>query len=156
MAMTAFLTDLVRLFARDELTADDVVRAVGPVVRDPGVPMPMVLRPTTRGVQAASLARDPDSLMPYLLTLELEGSARPTVGDLSGAFGSFHVLPRDRGMPTSLHFVPATPNSRWSVALVATLAASTAPSDGDEVPTVVLQREPLSTPTDAPASEVHP
>ena len=154
--MIALLSDLVRLFARDGLTVDDVVRTIGPITQDPGVPMPMELQPTTHGVRAAALARYPDTLLPYLLILDFDGGEQPTVGELSSAFGSFGVLPRDRGMPTSLRFEPILPPTRWTVALVATLAGQSAPKDGDEASRVVLQRERASPSADAAASEAHP
>jgi hypothetical protein len=155
MAMIAFLTDLVHLFARDGLTVDDVVHTVGPIERDPGVPMPIVLHPIAGGVHAASLARYPDSRLPYLLTLELAENARPTAGELTRAFGPFVVLPRDRGMPAWIRFAPATPPSRWTVAINAAVAGSAAPSDGDEIPIIVLQRETADASADAPAAETH-
>lgn len=151
--MMAFLADLARLFARDGLTVDDVVRAIGPIERDPGVPMPIVLHPSAGGIHAASLARYPDSLLPYLLNLELAEGARPTVGDLTRTFGAFVVLPRDRGMPAWIRFAPAAPPSRWTVTINALVAGSAAPAGDDEVPAVVLQREPASASGDASIPE---
>jgi hypothetical protein len=153
MAMIAFLADLARFFARDGLTVDDVVHAVGPIDRDPGVPLPITLQPSADGIHAASLARYPDSRLPYLLTLELAESARPTVGELTRAFGPFVPLPRDRGMPAWIRFAPAAPPSRWTVAINAAVAGSTTPSDGDEISIVVLQREPVDASADAPSPE---
>ena len=153
--MIAFLADLVRFFARDGLTVDDVVHAVGPIARDPGVPMPIVLQPSAGGIHAASLARYPDSLLPYLLTLELAEGARPTVGDLTRSFGAFVALPRDRGMPAWIRFAPAAPPSAWTVTINAPVAGGAAPAADDEVPTVVLQREPASATADASVPETH-
>jgi hypothetical protein len=153
MAMIAFLADLARFFARDGLTVDDVVHAVGPIDRDPGVPMPIMLKPTAEGIHAASLARYPDSGLPYLLTLELAEHARPTVGELTRAFGPLFVLPRDRGMPAWIRFAPAAPPSRWTVTINAAVGGSATPSDGDEIPIIVLQREPADASADAPAPE---
>jgi len=151
--MMAFFADLVRLFARDGLTVDDVVGAIGPIERDPGVPMPIVLQPGAGGIHAASLARYPDSRLPYLLNLELAEGARPTVGDLARTFGAFVVLPRDRGMPVWIRFAPAAPPSHWTVTINAPVAGSAVPDDDDVVPAIVLQREPATASADGSQSE---
>ncbi|HYB44813.1 MAG TPA: hypothetical protein VEL75_23775 [Candidatus Methylomirabilis sp.] len=144
MALIAWLRALLGVFGRDGLTVQDVVDAVGPVARDPGVPMPMSLRPSAPDVRSASLARYPDSGAPYLLTLELEPSLQPCVADLVDAFGPYRRAGSDRGMPVPLVFEPPAEASRWTVALVAELPAGSAPSDSARAESVALRRDPVA------------
>ena len=145
--MIALLHHLCRLLARDDLTVEDVVRAVGSVVRDPGVPMPMILQPSVPGVRAASLGRYPETGLPYLLVLEFERSAQPTVAELAAAFGRYQRTYSDRGMPIPLLFEPVADASAWTVALIADLPSGTGALDAAKAERVALRRDPVTAPS---------
>jgi hypothetical protein len=145
--MIAFLRNLLCLLARDGLTVEDVVRMIGPVTHDPGIPLPMSLRPFVSGVATASLGRYPDSGLPYLLVLDFEPTARPAVADLVAAFGPYRRGASDRGMPIPLFFEPASGGSAWTVALIADLPPGTVAFDKARVQSVALRRDPIPCPT---------
>lgn len=153
--MIALLRSLLRLLAREGLTVEDVVRVIGPVTHDPGIPMLISLRPLVTGVATASLGRYPDSGLPYLLVLDFEPDARPAVADLVAAFGPYRRGPSDRGMPIPLVFEPASGGSAWSVALIADLLPGTVAFDSARVQTVGLRRDPVPSPT-CSSMEVRP
>ena len=145
MAVIDWLRTLVRLLARDGLTVDDVVRAIGPVTNDPGIPMPMVLRPAAAGAATVSLGRYPDTGLPYVLMLDFEHEdVRPTVADLVAAFGPYRRGASDRGMPMPLVFEPVSGGSAWTVALIADVPPDTVAFDGARVPRVALRRDPVT------------
>jgi hypothetical protein len=142
-AMIALVQDLVSLLSRNPLTIEDVTDRVGPVGHDPGGLMPIELRPVLAGVRAASLARDPDSGLPYLLTLELAPGTQLTVAMLRQAFGDYQRLRTDRGHPPQIVFSPPG-GTQWKVALIADLQSAAAAFDDQSVTSLSLLRERVS------------
>jgi hypothetical protein len=153
--MIDFLSRLVRLFARADVSVADVVHTIGTIAADPGIPMPIELVPATAGIRRASLARYPDSGAPYLLRFELEPTTAPSLGELAAAFGVYRPGRRDRDRAVPLIFDTPTRPAEWEVAVIAELAPHAVPSDASRVQTVVVQREPVI--ASSPASnEVKP
>lgn len=155
MAVIDLLRSLLPLLAREGLTVDEVVRVIGPVTRDPGIPMPMSLRPHVTGVATASLGRYPDSGLPYLLVLDFDPGTGPTVADLAAAFGPYRRAGSDRGMPIPLVFEPASGGSTWTVALIADLHPGTIGFDRAPVQSVALRRDPVPSST-CSGAEIRP
>lgn len=152
--MMDFITGLRDLLARDDLTVADVVRAIGDIASDPGIPMPMELRPATRGIRSASLARYPDSAAPYLLKLEFEDDARPMLGPLAAALGPYHRIASDRGMPIAIRFEHAAPATGWKAEVFAEIDASDSLSGTALVRSVALRRDSVLSSTDRAHNEV--
>ncbi len=141
--MIPLVCALVLLLSRDGLTLDDVVASVGSVEHDPGIPMPIALRPTMPGVLAASLSRYPDSGLPYTLTLAFETDSRPTVEALRLAVGRFSRVPSPRGMPARVQFIPNGAGPAWRVVVIAELAPHDGTLESAPVLEVTLRRDPL-------------
>lgn len=154
MEMIDFITGLRDLLARDDLTVADVVRAVGSIASDPGIPMPMAMRPASQGIRSASLARYPDSGAPYLLNMEFDDDARPMLGSLAAALGPYHRISSDRGMPIALRFENAARATGWKADVFAEIDASDALSDAALVRSVALRRDPVLSSTDRAQNEV--
>ena len=140
--MIELLRTLVLLLSQDFLTVEDVIARFGSIVCDPGVPMPINIRPGP-GLRAVSLARYADTGLPYLLTIEPELSARPTIAALRRAFGDYHRTLSDRGRPVELLFNPSITAHRWRVVLIAELAADGRELEDATVANVALRRDPL-------------
>jgi hypothetical protein len=139
---TELLRELLSTLARD-LAVDDVVAEIGSVLHDPGVPMPIVLRTARAGIRAASLSRYPDSGAPYTLALEFTPEARPTLADLALAFGEYHRVQRDRGLPVTVLFQqPSEAPSSWRVTLVAEVLAPAGDLQAGTVTSIILRRDP--------------
>jgi hypothetical protein len=118
----ALVRDLVHLLSRDPLSVEDVVMFVGSVTHDPGVPMPVELRPSLPGVRSASLARYADSGLPYLLTVSFPPEDRPAPAELRAMLGDGRRSITGRGMPAELVFHAPPQGSGWRIAVIASLA----------------------------------
>jgi hypothetical protein len=141
--MIDLIQELVRFLSQDLLGVEDVIRRLGPVVDDPGDPMPIELRPVLPGVDAAYLNRYPDNGLPYALTIELAPDARLTSAELVRAFGDYKRLRTDRGHPPEIIFYPPAVGSQWKIAVIAGLQTATAP-DPQLVTSLSLRRDPVS------------
>jgi hypothetical protein len=135
--------DMVGFLSQDPLTVENISARVGPVVRDPGGPMSMELRPISPDLQAAHLARYPESGSPYVLDLDIVPGARPTVSALMARFGKYHRALTDRGRPRELLFYPP-PGRRWRVVLIAELDSSAADIEDARVSAIALRRDSVS------------
>lgn len=142
--MINLIGKLVRFLSQDSLSVEDVISQVGTIVHDPGVPMPIELRPVLTGVRAAYLDRYPDNGLPYALTLELAPDARMTAAALRQAFGDYKQSRTDRGHPPEIIFYPPAVGSRWTVAVLADLESGTTPLDDRPVTRLSLRRDPAS------------
>jgi hypothetical protein len=140
--MIDLIRELHQFLSTDSLSVEDVIARVGPVTNDPGGLMPVELQPVLVGVREASLARDPDNGLPYLLTIEPD--ARLTTADLQAAFGDYKRLRTDRGQPPDIIFNPPASGSAWRVALLATLQTASEPLDEQQVSSLSFRRERLS------------
>jgi hypothetical protein len=142
--MIDIIRELIRLLSQDPLSVEDVISRVGPVVDDPGAPMPIDLQPVLSGVRAANLDRYPDNGLPYALTIELEPGARVTAAALQQAFGDYMRLHTDRGHPPEIIFYPQAVGSQWTVAVIAKLESAAVSLDNQPVTSVSLRRDPVA------------
>jgi hypothetical protein len=142
--MIDVIRELIHFLSQDLLNVEDVIGQVGPVVHDPGVPMPIELQPDLVGVRAAYLYRYPDNGLPYALTIELAPDAGLTVAELQQAFGDYERLRTDRGHPPEIIFYPSAVGSGWKVAVIADLQSAAAPLDRQPVTSLSLRRDPVS------------
>ena len=141
--MIDLIRELHQFLSTDPLSIEDVIARVGPVTNDPGGLMPIELQPVLAGVREASLARDPDNGLPYLLTIEPDEAL--TTSDLQAAFGDYKRMRTDRGQPPDIIFNPPAGGSTWRVALLATLQSASEPLDEQQVSSLTFRRERLST-----------
>ena len=130
------VTSLEALLERDALVVDDVVAAVGPIVTDPGIPMPITLRPSAPEIIKAELGRYPagDRLegVVYLLELGFSREARPTLDELGRVFGEGRPGHGFHGERFTM-FYPLSRSAQWSVAVIASLPSCFDPHS-DAVP----------------------
>jgi hypothetical protein len=68
--MTQLIRDLVALLSK-EVALGDITARLGPVARDPGIPMPAELTPSDPAVRRVEVGRYPDNGKPYTVELEL-------------------------------------------------------------------------------------
>jgi hypothetical protein len=137
-AMTQLIPDLVALLSKD-ITLDDITGRLGPIARDPGVPMPAELAPRDPAVRRVEVGRYPDSGKPY--TVELELASPVPVAALVTAFGVYRQGRTDRGMPREILF-PAAGVGPWKVVIVAQLPPGSSPIADGMTSTVTLRRDP--------------
>jgi hypothetical protein len=142
LPLTDLVRELVRFLSRDRLGIDDVAERIGPVARDPGIPMPIELRPAVAGVRSARLARYPDSGLPYLLSLEPTPEARPTVAELQAVLGDYRRALTGRGVPPELIFSPPAEGPRWRVVVIVRLEPTAGGLETAPVTEIALRRDP--------------
>lgn len=130
--------DLVAVLS-NEITLDDIAGRLGPVARDPGVPLPAELAPREPAVRRVEVGRYPDGGKPY--TVELELASPVPVAALVAAFGAYRQSRTDRGTPREIVF-PATGSGPWHVIIVAQLPPGASPIADDATSTVTLRRDP--------------
>lgn len=148
--------DLIHFLSKDRLTVEEVSARIGAVVRDPGGLMPIELRPHLAGLDAARLARYPDSGWPYVLDLELASNARPTAAALKTLLGDYQRALTDRTMPSELLFYPPTKGSHWQIVVVAQLEPAFEDLDTAPVTRIAFRRDPLKPIPDLSASGPRP
>lgn len=136
--MIEWIHDLVALLS-SEISIDDITGRLGPVARDPGIPMPVELTPHDPAVRRIEVGRYPDSGTPYTLELEL-GSPVP-VDALVAALGPYRQSRTDRGRPREIVFPPAG-RGPWQVVVVAQLPPGVSPIASDSITIVTLRRDP--------------
>jgi hypothetical protein len=141
-AMIDLIRELVLFLSSDPLTVDEVTARVGGVVHDPGVPMPIELRPALAGVRSAQLARYPDSGLPYVLTLEPAMDSRPSAGALKAVLGTYKRALTGRGMPAELVFPHAGNASRWRVVVIVTVDKGGDEMDSARITSIAFRRDP--------------
>lgn len=143
-AMVDMVRELVDFLSQEPLTIDDVIARVGTLVRDPGVPMPIELRPTLVGVRSAKLARYPDSGLPYTLMLEPDSDARPTAAELKTVIGDYHQTLTHSGRPVELVFYPPAGGSPWRVVVLAQLAETDGAIEAVPIDSITFRRDPVA------------
>ncbi|MFP5247379.1 MAG: hypothetical protein ACLGH0_11850 [Thermoanaerobaculia bacterium] len=85
--MIETIRELARFLSGD-VTVDEVIARIGPVIEDPGfLDQPLVLQSNIEGARTVKLARNPESGLPYVLTLRLDSPL--TVAELQQAFGEY-------------------------------------------------------------------
>jgi hypothetical protein len=137
-SMIQLIHDLVALLS-NEIAFDDIVGRLGPVARDPGVPMPAELTPSDPGVRRVAVGRYPDGGKPY--TVELDLASPVPVAALVAAFGAYRQSRTDRGQPRDIVF-PAAGAGPWQVVILAQLPPGASPIADDTTSTVILRRDP--------------
>jgi hypothetical protein len=143
LSLIAQVHDLVHFLSQELLTVDDVLTRVGSLERDPGLPMPLELRSALPGVRTARLARYPDSGLPYVLTMEPELSARPTLAQLKTVLGDYAQMLTHRGRPLEVTFSPAPIGHTWRVVVMAQLESPTNDAlDTAAVSSLSFRRDP--------------
>src|ERR1700716_1234834 len=80
-SMIHLVRELITLLSRDALGVEEIAARIGPVIRDPGISMALEMQPAA-GMRSARLSRDPETGIPYVLTIEPEPGVRPTVAEL--------------------------------------------------------------------------
>lgn len=136
--MIQLMHDLVALLS-NEVNVDDIIGRLGPVARDPGVPMPAELAPRDPALRRVEVGRYPDGGKPY--TVELELASPVPVAELVAAFGAYRQSRTDRGLPREIVF-PAAGAGPWQVVIVAQLPPGTSPIADGATSVVTLRRDP--------------
>ena len=135
----------IRLFARllasQPLTVDDVVQHVGPIIENPGSPIPMQLQPTSLFIRSASLAVDRWTGCPYTLELRPHPEYRPTLGDLSDEFGPFVEVRADRGQPKACVFDRILRGDGCSVSILAEMSPTASDVSEARIDALTLRRD---------------
>ncbi|MDB5036063.1 MAG: hypothetical protein JWQ98_3304 [Chlorobi bacterium] len=137
------ILDIAGFLSRDPLSLDDVIERVGEAVADPGIPMPIALRPTLPGVRSASLTRYPDTGLPYLLTLVPSPDLHLTPRALAAVLGEYRRLAGDRGRNPGLIFYPGIGGARWSVAVIVEVERMGDEIDIAPVTSIAFRRDPV-------------
>jgi hypothetical protein len=139
--ITDFLSGLVVFLSQGHLRTNDVCGRIGSVSNDPGGLVSMRLRTSIPGLSAVTLARYPDSDVPYLLEMELVEEGRPTLAELTTLLGEYHrSLIRD-GLPSEVIFYPFSEDKPWQVGVIAQLESSSPPSASARVNRISLRRD---------------
>jgi hypothetical protein len=143
-AMIDLVAQLVLFLSKDQLTVEEVTAKVGRVAHDPGIHMPIRLRPLLAGVRSAKLARYPDSGLPYVLTLEPALDSRPAVGALKAVLGAYRRALTGRGMPAELVFPPGRNEPHWHVVVIVTVDNAPKEMDSARTTSIVFRRDPVT------------
>lgn len=142
--MIELIQDIVRFLSQNRLTVEDVAARIGSVARDSGGLMPIKLSPTIEGVRSASLARYPDSGLPYVLEIGFAKDAQPKVKALKFAFGDYQRALTDRGRPIEILFYPPSPEvALWNVVLIVELASGEGEIEDTLVASIAFRRDPV-------------
>jgi hypothetical protein len=140
-AMIELVQELISFLSQDTLSVADVVARVGSVLKEPGQQMPIELRPTLAGVWAARLSLDPDSGLPYMLTIEPEPDARPTPAMLKAALGDYRRMPTHFDLPRELMFSPLGKGTRWHVVVFVKLQDAAGSIDDAPATSIAFRRD---------------
>ncbi|MEN0130614.1 MAG: hypothetical protein AAGC49_14310 [Brevundimonas sp.] len=124
-----------------DLTVEDVAQLLGPVENDPGIPLEVVLRPSSALLAAAAVGRFPDSGLPYTVTLRPAAGFVVTPALLAASFGDYRRTPTDRGRPAELVFARRTAGPRWSVVLMIQVESQASDLDDASVTSITLRRD---------------
>ena len=119
--MFELISDLVTLMFKDSLRVDEVVAAVGTVVSNPPTPVPIEIKPYSLHIRSAWLARDPESGLPYVLSLKLARQTKITAGELKALLGDFSPVATDRGRQPQIIFHLKRKTISTTIAVVADL-----------------------------------
>ncbi|MEO5929585.1 MAG: hypothetical protein ABIR47_06610 [Candidatus Kapaibacterium sp.] len=141
--LITMILDFVAFLARDPLSVDDVIKRVGDLAGDPGIPMPIALRPTLPGIRSASLARYPDTGLPYLLTLVPSQDFHPTPSKLAVVLGPYSSPAGNRGRNPEVIFYPRVGDERWSIAVIVEVERTSSAIDIAPVISIAFRRDPV-------------
>jgi hypothetical protein len=133
--MTETVSQLAQ-FLSEEHTAAEVSGRVGKIIKDRSAPQPMVLEPHLPGVQAATLGLYKTG-KPYVLRLQFQADARPTLAAMREKFGAFERLDTDLGQRPHLSCT-LPPGPAWQVVLIAELGES------DRIVSLAFRRDPVT------------
>lgn len=137
-AMLELIRDLVAFLSND-VSLDDIAGRLGPVAHDPGVPLLAELTPRDPALRRVEVARDRDTGKPSTVDLELASSV--PVAALAAAFGAYHQVRTDRGMPREIVFPPAGAGP-WKVVVAAQLPPGASQIADGATSAVILSRDP--------------
>jgi hypothetical protein len=143
-SLTATIQELIDLLVQDGLTVEDVAAVVGPVVVDPGAPLPIDLRPVLAGVRAAEVARYPDTEQPYTLIIKIDPDAHVSAAALQAALGDYRQVRTHRGMPAELMFFPPGRGELWQVVVIAQLEPGVKDLNGGPIVRIAFRRDATS------------
>lgn len=141
-AVINLVQELVRFMSQDSLGIGDVVARIGPIVDDPGIPMPIELRSTVSDIRLAQLSRYPDSGLPYVLTLQPVPDIHLTLTALKAVLGEYKRAATDRGVPPEVLFYPLTKGSRWSVVVIVELDSVADGLETSQITSIAFRRDP--------------
>lgn len=136
--MIPLIHELIGLLSRD-IAFDDITHRLGPVSRDPGVPMPAELTSREPALRHVEVGRYPETGKPY--TVDLELAAPVPVASLVAALGAYRQNRSDRGVPREIVFPPAG-DGPWRIVVVARLPPGSSPIADDATTSVTLRRDP--------------
>jgi len=139
-SMLDVVRDLSRFFATAPLTVDDVVVRLGPVDRDNGRHGSLELRAKDGRLTRVQLFRDAAGA-PYLLSLDLAESGRPTLAALRAAFGPTRDMRTELGAAPEYMMQAPDTHQAFTVALIARLAEGAPRADTSPVVNVTLRRD---------------
>ena len=142
MKLAVLLRQVFQLLGGPKLAVGDVVKLLGPIDTDPGIPVSIRLRPASPDLKSASLSRYPESGVPYLITLEPVPNARPTLHDLQEIFGEYRRGLGSARKIVEFIFYPHVPGAPWQIAVIARLGGPSANFDAEPVRTISFRRDP--------------
>lgn len=120
--------------------AQEIVSQIGTVKHDPGAPMSIEVDPSSPNLRSVTIARDPDTGSPFLLTLTPAPAERPALSTLEALFGPCRRVRTGLGAPASCIIDPARSYPDCSIAMI---LAFPVPSPGEEplVHSIALRRD---------------
>ena len=139
-ALAGVVAELADALAAD-LTVEDLAQLLGPVENDPGIPLEVVLRPSSALLAAADVGRFPDSGLPYTVTLRPAPGVVVTPAVLAASFGDYRRTPTHRGRPAELVYARTTAGPRWSVVLMIQVESQASDLDDAPVTSITLRRD---------------
>jgi hypothetical protein len=151
--MIGVVRELFAFLSQKHITLQDVSNRVGSIAHDPGGLVPLELHSTLPGVRAATMARYPDSDLPYTLDLTPAADARPTAGKLKSFLGDYHRARTDMGRPWRLVFHPPSTEESCRVVVIALLESGAPDVDKAPIIRVAFRRDGVGTEQDVPRSD---
>ena len=125
-ALFPLLGDVHRLLVQDHLSVAALAESVGTIAKDPGAPLPTVIRPRLPGLTAARIFQQPRGVI-ATLELDFAPSARPTIEQLRGLFGEDRVVLFHLHGERMTMFYPRAKGRHFSVVVTATAARCAEP-----------------------------
>jgi hypothetical protein len=152
--MIGVIRDMFHFLSQSDLTLEDVSKRVGPIAHDPGGRMPLELRSILPGVSAASLARYPNSNLPYILDLTPAPDARPTAAKLKTFLGKYRRARTDMGRPWKLVFHPSVDEESCAIAVIADLELGAPDLESAPITRVAFRRDSVIDAENPPSKDV--
>jgi hypothetical protein len=139
-SVVPLVTELVAFLRRDGLTIDDVAGRVGPIAAGT-LSNQIALQSRLTGVRAAELLAYPDSGLPYMLSLEPDEAARPTLAAMKSALGDYRRMRSHFGEPRQASFSTARVPGAWHVVVLAE-AEPTDDLESAPITRITFRRDP--------------